>query len=695
MKLRVLLQSLCAVAALASWSRADGPVYWDPAVGGNGHYYQLVTGYLAPPLARNSGKTWADAMWDARNAPAPADAPFGHLFTIEDQSELDFVMATFGASLPTDLGSHDGAWIGFDDAAADGRWQWVDGRGGVWEDPALIANPQQDAIAPWWEGTGQPTNGTGEFAAVLLRNGKIADLPATFGRGQHLVEWELYPTDGSRLTYSVPIAGRGSTTYTQLLSDLPTTATSRGLLSVWWETGSANGIYLDNTWLAQSNGSDPIVVSVAQNTLGEILVDGQALFRLDSFSSVTVVEGSLTFEYSYEPRPVEPWQPVPILDTQVNAETHNTYHLLAASSWTDAQRTARELGGHLVTINDAGEENWVWTTFNSGGEKLLWNGLNDADRDGEFTWVSGEPVEYANWRAGQPSGNEYFVQMGHWESPYARTWNDLADDNIGFEGKVFGVVEVYSGPRVAGVEVGGLTWVAGGHDIALGSEDQLLPLPWTRVNQVSVEFSEHVTLDGQAATLIDGDGNSYALFGPTLSPGDEPGTVRASWQLEEFLDTGRYTLRLDDGILDDDGLSLDGDWTDGASAVSGDGAPGGDFVFTFNILAGDANQDGLVNVLDMIEIRNLQGATLGSGEYSLFHDIDTRGSITVADVLLAGVRAYDVLPPTAPASAAAVPEPSGCLLTLLGTAIVLTARCRFRLAGRKSPRAAVEGHEAH
>ncbi|NUN94060.1 MAG: hypothetical protein HUU04_09810 [Verrucomicrobiae bacterium] len=102
-----------------------------------------------------------------------------------------------------------------------------------------------------------------------------------------------------------------------------------------------------------------------------------------------------------------------------------------------------------------------------------------------------------------------------------------------------------------------------------------------------------------------------------------------------------------------------------------------------------------MNVLDMIEIRNRQGATLGSGEYSHFHDIDTRGSITVDDMLLAGVRAYDVLPPTAPASAAAVPEPSGCLLTLLGTAIVLTARCRFRLAGCKCPPAAVEGHEAH
>jgi hypothetical protein len=699
-KLRVLLQSLCAVAALVAWSRADGPVYWDPAIGGNGHYYQLVSGYLAPPFVRNSGKSWSDAAWDARNAPAPADAPYGHLLTIGEQAELHFIMATFGDALPA-AGYNEGAWIGFTDAAVAGRWQWSDGQGGVWENPAVFSSPRQDAVAPWTKG--QPTNLPPYHVSLLNRDANLYSHHSSHLSGQHLVEWEPEPAEGTRLIYTAPIAGRGGNQeYAQLLTGLPTTPTSRGVLSVRWEQGSDNRLYLDDVLLLHSTRDDPVVVSIDANTLAEMLADGQALFRLNSGTSVTVVEASLTFEYSYEPRPVEPWQPVPILDTQINAETHNTYHLLAASSWADAQRTARELGGHLVTINDAGEENWVWTTFNSGGQKLLWNGLNDADRDGAFTWVSGEPVEYVNWRADQPSGNEYFVQMGHWESPYPRTWNDLADDNIGFEGKVFGVVEVYSGPRVAGVEVGGLTWVGGGHDMPLGNEDQLLPLPWTRVNQVRVEFSEHVTIDGQAATLIDGEGNEYALFGPTLVPGSEPGTVRASWQLEEFLDTGRYTLRLDDGILDDDGLALDGDWIDGESVASGNGAAGGDFVFSFNILAGDANQDGLVNVVDMIEIRNRMGMLVGADGYSQFHDIDTRGSITLADVYAAGVRAFDVLPPLPAENAAAVPEPSTWVLLGIGLSTALCGslvRSRFGKhsvdrGSRKLHSARYSGHSA-
>lgn len=671
MKLRTFLSSLCAVGCVVSAARSDGPIYWDPAAGGNGHYYQLVSGYLAPPFVRNSsvGKSWADAMWDARTAPAPADAPFGHLLAVADQAEFDFVMAAFGDSMPRGVpGNYEDVWIGFTDAAVEGRWQWIDGQGGVWEDPTLFPSPQQDAVSPWL--SGQPGNGLGETVAALRGDASIGDLAAWNRLDYHLVEWQPNPPEGTKLTYTVPIAGRGNPAYTQLLTELPT-PTSRGILSVWWDDGSANGIYLDNVLLAESNRDDPIVVSIDQSTLAGIFEDGEALFRFDRGSTVTVLEASLTFEYSYVPEAVtDPWEPVPIIDTRVYDGTHNTYHLLAASSWTDAQRTARTLGGHLVTLNDRGEEVWVWSTFTPGGgdvdEKLLWIGLNDADRDGEFTWASGEPVTHTNWRNGEPSANEHYVEMGHWEFPFPHTWNNLSDDNFGFKGKVFGVVEIYSGPRVVGVEVGGLSWGSDGHNMPVGSEEQLRPLPWTRINKVSLDFSEHVTLDDQVATLIDGEGNEIGLFGPVVGPGDEPGMWRATWQLEEPLASGRYRLRLGEGIVDDDGLVIDGDWINGVSVASGNGAVGGEFEFEFNVLVGDSDGSGLVHLPDLLQIRNAIGTTAGGEGYDLRYDINTNGVVDLTDVLLAGGRIFDVLPNTAAANTAAVPEPSALLLAACG-----------------------------
>ncbi len=53
-------------------------------------------------------------------------------------------------------------------------------------------------------------------------------------------------------------------------------------------------------------------------------------------------------------------------------------------------------------------------------------------------------------------------------------------------------------------------------------------------------------------------------------------------------------------VTDQAGHSLDGEWTNGASAwPSGDGIPGGDFQFSFNVLPGDVNQDGIVNAQDL------------------------------------------------------------------------------------------------
>ena len=64
-------------------------------------------------------------------------------------------------------------------------------------------------------------------------------------------------------------------------------------------------------------------------------------------------------------------QDIEVLETVVNPTNNHTYHLLSASSWSDAASVARSLGGFLVTIDDANEDQWIFDTFAPQNEKLF------------------------------------------------------------------------------------------------------------------------------------------------------------------------------------------------------------------------------------------------------------------------------------------------------------------------------------
>jgi len=127
-----------------------------------------------------------------------------------------------------------------------------------------------------------------------------------------------------------------------------------------------------------------------------------------------------------------------------------TYFVLPSnSSFDDAQQLARYFGGHLLSINDATENeflknyrqqfvtearfNQLYPFLTSSDPSMfgssLWSGfsgdwlmlgLNDRDVDGIFVWSSGEPVSYTNWFSGEPNsinGNEDYGAMhlsGEW-----------------------------------------------------------------------------------------------------------------------------------------------------------------------------------------------------------------------------------------------------------------------------------------
>ncbi len=84
----------------------------------------------------------------------------------------------------------------------------------------------------------------------------------------------------------------------------------------------------------------------------------------------------------------------------VNPANGHSYFLLNENNWTNSEAEALTLGGHMATINDAAENDWVFDTFSFFGDidRDLWIGFSDAITEGVFLWSSGEPVTYTNWR---------------------------------------------------------------------------------------------------------------------------------------------------------------------------------------------------------------------------------------------------------------------------------------------------------
>lgn len=115
-----------------------------------------------------------------------------------------------------------------------------------------------------------------------------------------------------------------------------------------------------------------------------------------------------------------------------NPTNGHKYCLTSPAKWTEAEKEAVVVSGHLVTVNDQAEQDWLVQTF--GNTNRYWIGLTDQNSEGNFKWVSGEQTSYANWLPGEPNdgncyANEDYAVINGWGGPNGG-WNDLVNDGF-------------------------------------------------------------------------------------------------------------------------------------------------------------------------------------------------------------------------------------------------------------------------
>jgi hypothetical protein len=200
------------------------------------------------------------------------------------------------------------------------------------------------------------------------------------------------------------------------------------------------------------------------------------------------------------PAQAESSESMAVLHTAVNPANNNTYHLLTASSWEDAASYAQSLGGFLVTVDDAEENQWVVETFANwdNQSRHLWIGLNDAAEEGVYRWADGTPFFYRAWGEDQPSegGDEDYVHiagtnMGNIDPG---TWNDLDNDPQYFP--VYGVVEIGPGADFALRFDGMSDHVVVNHDEGMNFENDSVLVLSAWVHPYKVTGTQFVMMKG-------------------------------------------------------------------------------------------------------------------------------------------------------------------------------------------------------
>ena len=157
---------------------------------------------------------------------------------------------------------------------------------------------------------------------------------------------------------------------------------------------------------------------------------------------------------------------------------HSYRYYISSKSWKDAKIACEALGGHLVSITSAGEQDAVEKYLKSVTSGAVYIGLSDADgENGWSVWTTGESVTYTNWGTNEPddafggqdyavilvtgtakgttenssieskNGQPYYVAEGQWDDnqdarkSYLCEWDQVAAYNI--EDAVFAINESY------------------------------------------------------------------------------------------------------------------------------------------------------------------------------------------------------------------------------------------------------------
>ncbi|MYE87455.1 hypothetical protein F4X33_00465 [Candidatus Poribacteria bacterium] len=214
-------------------------------------------------------------------------------------------------------------------------------------------------------------------------------------------------------------------------------------------TGSSSGG-------SQTDSAGYFVKYVDEPGFYTVAVESQ---RLSAISEQLTLEAGqryddLVLRFDSQPVPIKPTPDRDELDSAgqwvLNPANNHSYKRIHCENWDDAQTKAVAEGVHLVSINNAEEQEWLVRVF---GTTPYWIGLTDVAKEGEWGWLSGEPATYTHWATHKlmdaDRGDEDYAFMGL--SPDGR-WHKVGPQSPEWQMPRMAILEKEDLPAESSVE---------------------------------------------------------------------------------------------------------------------------------------------------------------------------------------------------------------------------------------------------
>jgi hypothetical protein len=164
------------------------------------------------------------------------------------------------------------------------------------------------------------------------------------------------------------------------------------------------------------------------------------------------------------------------------------------------------------------------------------------------------------------------------------------------------------------------------------------------LDHVQIGFTEAVSIPAGAVSAWTLTGGTVSNFTTSYDATTNMLTVNFGSPVRD----NRLTLIVDYAVTDLAGNQLDGEINNPSNPTlpSGDGFRGGQAVFRFNILQGDANRDGIVNAADAGLIQPLLGVCADEPGFNPLADLNVDGCVNVIDAGIYRLAEGRTLPAT-------------------------------------------------